>query len=54
MASQPSGRTRVKSLRKKYGPKFAKRYRSDMKLSTLLKRTRSKDLKEYLRKQKRR
>ena len=50
MATKKSGRTRIKALRKIYGPKFARRYRSDMKLSTLLTRTRCKNLPEYLKK----
>ena len=35
-----SGKTRVGSLRKTYGPGFAKKYRADMHLHTLLKRSR--------------
>jgi hypothetical protein len=45
-----SGRTRVGSLRKIYGPGFAKQYRADMHLHTLLKRSRCKSLHEYLKK----
>ena len=45
-----SGKTRVGTLRKTYGPGFAKRYRADMHLHTLLKRTRCKSLHDYLRK----
>ena len=45
-----SGKTRVGSLRKTYGPSFAKKYRADMHLHTLLKRTRCKSLYDYLKK----
>jgi hypothetical protein len=45
-----SSKTRVGSLRKTYGPGFAKKYRADMHLHTLLKRTRCKSLHDYLRK----
>ncbi len=45
-----SGRTRVGTLRKKYGASFAKGYRSDMHLHTLLKRKRCESLHDYLRK----
>jgi hypothetical protein len=37
-------------LRKTYGEHFAKEFRGDMHLSTLLKRTGSESLHEYLRK----
>lgn len=45
-----SGKTRVGTLRKTYGPGFAKGYRSDMHLHTLLKRKRCESLHDYLRK----
>jgi len=45
-----SGKTGVGSLRKTYGPGFAKKYRTDMHLHTLLKRARSESLHDYLRK----
>lgn len=45
-----SGRTRVGTLRKTYGSSFAKGYRADMHLHTLLKRKRCKSLHDYLRK----
>jgi len=45
-----SGKTRVSSLRKTYGESFAKKFRGDMHLHTLLKRTRCKSLDDYLRK----
>jgi len=45
-----SGKTRVGSLRKTYGPGFAKGRRADMHLHTLLKRTRCKSLHDYLKK----
>ena len=54
MAKNPSGRTTLKTLRKKYGPRFAKRYRSDMKLSTLLERTRNETFQQYMKKHKKR
>jgi hypothetical protein len=41
--------TRVGSLRKEYGPKFAKGRRKDMMLKTLLKETGLASLHEYLR-----
>jgi len=43
------GHTRVGSLRKEYGPKFAKGRRKDMMLKTLLKETGTASLHEYLR-----
>ena len=43
------GNTRVRALRKEYGPGFAKGHRSDMMLKTLLKETGSASLHEYLR-----
>lgn len=45
-----SGRTRVGTLRNTYGSSFAKGYRADMHLHTLLKRKRCKSLHDYLRK----
>lgn len=45
-----NSRTRVGSLRKTYGPGFAKGFRADMHLHTLLKRKRCKSLHEYLKK----
>ena len=42
------GNTKVATLRKAYGSGFAKGYRSDTKLSTVLERTGSKSLGEYL------
>ncbi len=43
------GNTKVAALRKEYGPGFAKGHRKDMMLKTLLKRTGSASLHEYLR-----
>ncbi len=43
------GNTRVASLRKEYGPGFAKGHRKDMMLKTLLKNTGCSSLHEYLR-----
>ena len=43
------GNTRVASLRKEYGETFAKGYRKDMMLKTLLKETGSSSLHDYLR-----
>lgn len=43
------GNTRIGSLRKEYGPHFAKGHRKDMMLKTLLKETGSASLHEYLR-----
>jgi hypothetical protein len=45
-----SGRTRVGTLRKTYGPSFAKKFRADMHLHTLIKRSRCKSLHDYLKK----
>jgi hypothetical protein len=42
------GNTRVGSLRKEYGPGFAKGHRKDMMLKTLLKQTGSASLHDYL------
>jgi hypothetical protein len=43
------GNTRVGSLRKEYGPGFAKGRRKDLMLRTLLRETGSASLHEYLR-----
>jgi IrrE N-terminal-like domain len=43
-----NGNTRVDTLRETYGPDFAKDYRGDMKLETLLDRSHSTSLSEYL------
>ena len=43
------GNTRIGSLRKEYGPGFAKGRRKDMMLKTLLEETGSASLHEYLR-----
>lgn len=43
-----SGNTRVGALRKAYGSGFAKGYRSDVTLSTLLKSTGTTSLSDYL------
>ena len=43
------GNTRVGSLRKEYGPKFAKGRRKDIMLKSLLKETGLASLHEYLR-----
>jgi hypothetical protein len=43
------GNTRVASLRKEYGPGFAKGHRKDKMLKTLSKKTGSASLHEYLR-----
>jgi hypothetical protein len=45
-----NGNTRVDSLRDTYGDNFAKDFRGDMKLETLLDRTGADSLSEYLRK----
>ncbi len=45
-----SGRTRVGTLRKTYGPSFAMKFRADMHLHTLIKRSRCKSLHDYLKK----
>jgi hypothetical protein len=43
------GKTKVAALRKEYGPGFAEGHRKDMMLKTLLKKTGSASLHEYLR-----
>ena len=43
------GNTRLAALRKEYGPGFAKGHRKDMMLKTLLKKTGSESLHDYLR-----
>jgi hypothetical protein len=43
------GNTRVAALRKEYGESFAKGHRKDMMLKTLLEKTGSASLHEYLR-----
>jgi hypothetical protein len=45
-----NGNTRVDSLRETYGDNFANDFRGDMKLETLLERTGTKSLSEYLKK----
>ncbi len=45
---QKSGDTKVSALRKTYGPDFAKEFRSDAKLGTVLKRTGAKSLVDFL------
>jgi hypothetical protein len=45
-----NGNTRVDTLREIYGDNFAKNYRGDMKLETLLERTSSDSLSDYLKK----
>lgn len=45
-----NGNTRVDSLRGTYGDSFAKDFRGDMKLETLLERTGANSLSEYLKK----
>lgn len=45
-----NGATRVGTLRETYGEGFAKGYRSDMKLDTLLDRTHTSSLSQLLRK----
>jgi hypothetical protein len=45
-----NGNTRVDTLRETYGDSFAKGYRGDMKLETLLERTSSESLRDYLKK----
>jgi hypothetical protein len=42
------GRTKIGSLRKTYGAHFAKGHRSDMMLETLLKKTGTPSLHQYL------
>ena len=46
--SKKHGNTKVGTLRKEYGPGFAKGRRSDMMLKTLLEETKSASLHEYL------
>jgi hypothetical protein len=43
-----AGNTLVTTLRETYGSSFARGYRSDTKLSTVLKQTGSRSLSEYL------
>jgi hypothetical protein len=43
-----NGITRVDSLRETYGENFAKDFRGDMKLETLLERTGANSLSDYL------
>jgi hypothetical protein len=43
-----NGSTRIDTLRETYGPGFAAGRRGDMKLDTLLERTDSKSLSDYL------
>lgn len=45
---QKNSNTRIDSLRKTYGRDFARGYRGDMKLSTLLDNTGVRSLSEYL------
>lgn len=45
-----NGNTRVDTLRETYGENFGKGFRGDMKLETLLERTGSSTLTEYLKK----
>jgi hypothetical protein len=45
-----NGNTRIDTLRETYGDNFAKDYRGDMKLETLLERTSSDSLSDYLKK----
>jgi len=45
---QKNGSTRIGTLRKTYGDDFARGYRSDMKLDTLLDDTGVRSLSEYL------
>ncbi len=44
-----NGNTRVDTLRDTYGPDFGQEVRGDAKLETLLERTRSHSLSDYLR-----
>jgi hypothetical protein len=44
-----SGRTLVRTLRREYGEHFAAGHRSDMMLETLLRKTHSPSLHDYLR-----
>jgi hypothetical protein len=43
-----NGNTRVDTLRETYGAEFAKGYRGDMKLETLLHREQANSLSKYL------
>jgi hypothetical protein len=45
-----NGNTRIDTLRETYGDNFARDYRGDMKLETLLERTSSDSLSDYLKK----
>lgn len=45
-----NGNTRIDSLRETYGDNFAKDFRGDMKLETLLERTGADSLSDYLKK----
>jgi hypothetical protein len=45
-----NGNTRVDTLRETYGDHFAEGFRGDMKLDTLLDRTSSRSLTDYLKK----
>jgi hypothetical protein len=45
-----NGNTRIDTLRETYGDNFAKDYRGDMKLETLLERTSSDSLSDYRKK----
>ena len=45
-----NGNTRLDTLRETYGDNFAKDFRGDMKLETLLERTSSNSLSDYLKK----
>jgi hypothetical protein len=47
---QKNGATRIDTLRQTYGDDFAVGFRGDMKLDTLLERTKSKSLSQFLRK----
>ena len=48
--SKKHGNTKIGTLRKEYGPGFAKGRRSDMMLKNLLAETKTTSLHEYLRK----
>jgi hypothetical protein len=52
MTREKNGNTRVDTLRETYGDDFAPGIRGDAHLSTLLNRTNSNSLSEYLRNQK--
>lgn len=45
---QKNGNTRIDTLRKNYGEDFARGYRGDMKLETLLDNAGARSLSEYL------